>query len=86
VRNTAQPIYDYSFKTKWGVVFLKPQSSGRYEVIFDNESLGSYANAVMAADDVEGGYTYTPSTGIQFDRMGVPRELEKWSRRVVGNK
>jgi hypothetical protein len=48
--------------------------------MFDDESLGSYAHAHQAADDLAGGHTFSAGPGIDTAKLGIPRDLNEWSR------
>ena len=50
--------------------------------MFDNDNFGSYKTPQQAVDDVAGGYTSTPSVGIDFDEMGVSGDLDDWERKL----
>ena len=74
-------IYYYRYNTIHGPVLLMPEPGGRYSVVFQGENLGSYHSAVAAADDVAGGHTHTPSSGINLDELNIPYDLPEWERR-----
>jgi hypothetical protein len=67
----------YSFETKAGT-FTIVRRAGLFHVILDGESLGSYASAQQAAEDVAGGHTFTPSSGVDTSRLGIPQEISEW--------
>lgn len=60
--------------------FLIVERSGRWHVIYEDESLGSYVNPRQAADDLAGGHTFSPSTGIDTSKLDIPRDLEEWEK------
>jgi len=66
------------YKTSFGTVKIVPYQ-GYYHVILDDENLGSYSTPQQAVDDAAGGYTFTPSSGIDLDEIGLPEDLEDWS-------
>lgn len=68
----------YYWKTRAGLVELKPSDSGRYEVLFRGENLGSYHSPEAAADDVAGGHTFMPSDGTDLGTLGIPHDLSEW--------
>ena len=53
--------------------------------MFEDENFGNYHTAEMAADDVGGGHTHTPSSGLDFDQMGVSGDLSDWTAVLVGH-
>ncbi|WP_144426408.1 hypothetical protein [Methylobacterium sp. ARG-1] len=77
-------IHYYQFQTHHGVVGLIPEPGGRYKVMFGEENLGSYANAALAAANVSGGYTSTPSTGVDLGQLNIPTDVNEWDRKVFG--
>jgi len=68
---------NFHYKTPMGVVSLV-QRLGRWHVMFENADLGSYISAHQAADDVGGGHTFTPPSGIDLGSLGIPRDLSEW--------
>lgn len=68
----------YYFQTKSGtaaVVFAQ----GSWHTVFAGEDLGGgYQTAQSAADDLVGGYTFTPSSGIDTSRLGIPVDVADW--------
>jgi hypothetical protein len=71
-------MYFY-FNTPKGVVSIV-QRTARWHVMFQDQDLGSYMSAYQAADDVGGGHTFTPSSGIDIGSLNIPRDLDQWSR------
>ena len=54
--------HDY-YRTSAGI-FLITEQLGRWHIIFEDESLGGYVTPRQAADDLAGGYTFSPGPGI----------------------
>ncbi|MWD26884.1 hypothetical protein E0K89_005275 [Aquicoccus sp. SCR17] len=75
-------VYYYQHHTDLGTVSLLPEAGGRYKVMFGEENLGSYASPEAAADDVSGGHTFTPSSGVNLGELGIPDELGDWEKKV----
>lgn len=69
----------YSRHTSVGT-FLIVERSGRWHVLFKDESLGSYANPRQAADDLAGGHTFSAGHGIDTSKLGIPRDIEEWEK------
>jgi hypothetical protein len=69
-------VYFY-YKTRKGVVSIV-QRRGRWSVLFEDEDLGSYISAHQAADDVAGGHTFSPPSGIDLGSLDIPRDLDRW--------
>jgi hypothetical protein len=67
----------FYYKTPKGTVSIV-QRSGRWHVMFQDESLGSYISPHQAADDVGGGHTFTPRSGIDLGSLNIPRDLDDW--------
>ena len=70
-------MYFY-YTTPKGVVSIV-QRRGRWHVIFEDADLGSYVSAHVAADDIGGGHTATPPSGIDLGSLRIPKELEEWT-------
>lgn len=75
-------VYYYKYQTRRGVVKLWPEPNGRYQVVYDDEGLGSYHSPEAAADDVSGGHTFSPSNGVDFEELGVPGDLTEWEKKL----
>lgn len=69
----------YVFHTRIGPFYIGEQN-GRFHPIYDDENLGSYANAWQAAEDVAGGHTFSISSVIDTANLGIPEELGKWEK------
>lgn len=70
--------YLLGFETRLGPVFIGQTADGRYHPLWKGESLGSYADAVGAIDDVAGGHTYSPSDGTDLDSLEISRDIGFW--------
>jgi hypothetical protein len=68
----------YIFRTRAGV-FSIVQRNGRWHLIVDGESLGSYPTAVQAADDLVGGHFSLPA-GTDTATLGIPADLSEWEQ------
>ena len=69
----------YFYKTSKGIVSII-QRAGRWHVMFEGADLGGYISPEQAADDVGGGHTFTPPSGIDLGELGIPRDISEWSR------
>lgn len=67
----------YFFKTKAGV-FSIVNKNDRWHIIYQDEDLGSYKTPQMAADDLSGGHTFSPSNGIDPGVLGIPEDISEW--------
>jgi hypothetical protein len=65
--------------TKVGPFYIA-ESNRRFHPLFEEESLGSYASAAQAADDLAGGHTFTPANGVDTSTLGIPSDLAAWER------
>ena len=74
-------VYYYSHPTVHGPVRIVPRPNGRYEIVFQDEDLGSYANPMMAADDAAGGHTFSPSSGVDLGDLDISYDLGDWERK-----
>ena len=68
----------WEYETESGVFRIVP-IQGRFHAMFEDESLGTYQTTLHALEDLVGGYTFWPSTGIDPAGVGLPKELEAWT-------
>jgi hypothetical protein len=69
----------YAWDTRIGTFYIA-QAEGLFHVIYDEESLGSYARPEQAAEDVAGGHTSSISSGIDTATLGIREDLSEWQR------
>jgi hypothetical protein len=69
----------YVFRTKIGPFHIG-EEDGRFHPIFDDESLGSYAQDWQAAEDLAGGHTFSISSGVDTATLGIPEDLNEWEK------
>lgn len=69
----------YVYKTRVGPFYIA-EHGGRFHPVFDDESLGSYATPEQAAEDLAGGYTFSPPGGVDPAKLGIPEDLSEWER------
>ena len=69
----------YVFTTRIGPFYIGEQG-GRFHAIYDDESLGSYAQAWQAAEDLAGGHAFSISSGIDTAILGIPEDLAEWEK------
>ncbi|MCW3583959.1 hypothetical protein [Burkholderia cenocepacia] len=64
------------YKTKRGTFYIAPRA-GRWHIIYDDDSLGSYASPQQAAEELAGGYSAWP----HFDpsTLGIPDDISEWN-------
>jgi hypothetical protein len=67
----------YKHNSRLGPVYIVPKA-GRWHIIFNEEDLGSYHSPEAAADDAAGGHTFTPSNGVDLDRLNLSDNLGDW--------
>lgn len=70
----------YEFVTDAGSFYIGQSNDGRFHPIFDGDSLGSYAEAWQAAEDLAGGHTFSAGADIDTDSLGIPHDLSEWRR------
>jgi hypothetical protein len=73
----------YRYVTAKGEVFLWPQQSGRYAIVFEGDNLGSYHSARSAASDAYAGVTFSTASGIDLGDLDIPEDLSEWEKRPV---
>ena len=69
----------YVFHTRIGPFYIGEQN-GRFHPIYKDDSLGSYATAWQAAEDLAGGHTFSISSGIGTATLGIPEDLGEWEK------
>ena len=69
----------YFHKTKAGAFYIA-EHDGRFHPLFQDQSLGSYATAQQAVDDLVGGHTFTPPGGVDTASLGIPHDVTEWER------
>ena len=69
----------YAFKTSIGPFYIAEQDN-RFHPVYEDDSLGSYAEAWQAAEDLAGGHTFSISSGVDTDTLGIPEDLSEWER------
>lgn len=74
----------YVFHTKIGPFYIGKRD-GRFHPIYKNESLGSYAYAWQAVEDLAGGHTFSIGSGINTAALGIPPGLGEWKKLLHGN-
>ena len=67
----------YCFATSKGLFKIVQEQTGRWQAMFEDEGLGSYARPNQAAEDLAGGHTFMPSCG-DTEPLGIPAELSDW--------
>lgn len=58
--------------------FYVAEVAGRFHPVFNDESLGSYARAEQAAEDLAGGHTFSIAGGVDTSSLGIPADLSEW--------
>lgn len=66
------------YKTRFGTFSIRPHGE-RFSPFFEDESLGSYNSAQSALEDLAGGSTFWPSSGVDPSECGLPDELDDWT-------
>ena len=69
----------YCWRTRIGTFYVAQSNDGRFHPVYDDESLGSYATAQQAAEDLAGGHTFSISSGIDTADLGIPDEISDWN-------
>lgn len=68
----------YRHSTCAGEFRIAQQPNGRWQAMFEDEGLGSYATAQQALDDLAGGHTFWPSCGDP-SRFKLPADISDWA-------
>jgi hypothetical protein len=69
----------FVYQTRVGPFYIA-EAEGRFHVIYEDESLGSYARPQQAAEDVSGGHTFSIASGIDTGTLGIPEDITEWQR------
>jgi len=69
----------YYWPTRVGAFYIAQSDDGRFHPIYNEESLGSYATAQQAAEDLAGGHTFSISSGVDPADLGIPDEISDWN-------
>lgn len=69
----------YLYKTSAGSFYIA-EENGRFLAVYEDESLGGYDTPQWAAEDLAGGHTFSPSSGIDSGTLGIPADLSEWQR------
>lgn len=77
VNDLKRPTYFY--ETRVGTFSIESRGD-RWHVMFKGDSLGNCARPEQAADDLAGGHTSSPGLGIDTAKLGIPEDLNEWSR------
>jgi len=67
----------WAYKARVGT-FTIAERHGRFEVLFEEEDLGNYPHPAQAAEDLAGGHTFTPSSGVDPGSLDIPADLSEW--------
>lgn len=68
----------WQFETPRGTFRIVPQD-GSFHPFFEDEDLGAYHTVDAALDDLVGGHTFFPSSGIDPSKCGLPDEISEWT-------
>ena len=72
----------YAWHTKIGPFYIA-ESAGHFDLFFQDDTLGTYANPQLALADLGGGHKFTLAGGagvIQTATLAIPASLNRWSR------
>jgi len=73
------------FSTTAGTFYIGQSSDGRYHPIYNDESLGSYAHAWQATEDLAMNATFSASHAqtrklLDTSKLGIPESPHDWSK------
>jgi hypothetical protein len=69
----------YVYETSAGAFYIA-EHEGQFHPLFHEESLGSYATAQQAAEDLADGHTFSLPGGIDASDLGIPDDLGGWEK------
>jgi hypothetical protein len=70
----------WTIQTRHALWAIAQSADGRWHPMFENEDLGSYHSPEQALEDLVGGHTFRPASGLDPSTCGLPAELADWSR------
>jgi hypothetical protein len=73
----------YVWNTRVGPFYIA-ESAGRFHVVYDDDSFGSYARPEQAAADIAGGHAFSISSAIDTATLGISESLSEWERATPG--
>lgn len=68
----------WKLKTRIGEARIIQRGS-RWHAEIGEESLGSYATPMQAAEDLAGGHTFSHSRCVDTSVLGLPEDLVDWT-------
>ena len=70
---------NYFYPTSYGTVRIVFNAvNNRFDIVFNNEELGSYPSPQSAASDASGGHTFSNSLGVDLADLNIPEDLTEW--------
>lgn len=70
----------YKFNTSVGLFYIGQSPDGRFHPIYENQSLGSYAQPWQAAEDLAGGHTFSVAGVEDTAVLGIPEHHSDWEQ------
>lgn len=67
----------YYHDTEAGTFYIA-ESHGRFQVMFNEVSLGNYPTAENAAEGVAKGMSLSSPAGLDTSKLGLPERLSEW--------
>ena len=68
----------YYWPTRIGRFYITRSNDGQFHPVYDDETLGSYATAQQAAEDLAAGHTFSISSGTDTAELGIPDQISDW--------
>lgn len=65
-------------ETTKGIFYIIPDQN-KFDIMFDDDCLGTYDNPQLAVDDLVGGHTDWPSFGDP-STLDIPEEIGEWQQ------
>ena len=69
----------YYFNTEAGM-FMIVSKHGRWHLIFQHDRLGTYETAEQAVDALASGQAFSLRGRVDTSNLGIPRNINEWSR------
>lgn len=69
----------WTFQTRHGRWAIARDAQGRWHPMLGDEALGPYPSPQSALDDLVGGHSHWPSSGVDPSTCGLPDDLSDWT-------
>lgn len=68
----------WTYQTRHGLWAIARSPDGCWHPMLDDEDLGSYHSPGSALEELVGGYSFWPGSGVDPSGCALPDELDDW--------